>query len=137
MKTLLDCDGAAFAAAVKARPFLVKPNEHELALWWGKPLRTEREILQAARKLSATTQGWVLVSRGGKRSWLVNVSEDVEICATPPRVKPRHTVGAGDALLAAVANQIMLGKPPADWLRRGLETGTAATQLQAGKLPIS
>ena len=46
VKTLLDCDGAPFTAAVKARPFLVKPNEHELAQWFGKPLRTERVILQ-------------------------------------------------------------------------------------------
>ncbi len=136
VKTLLDCDGAAFAAAIKARPFLVKPNEHELAQWFGKPLQTESEILHAARKLSGAMQGWVLVSRGGKRSWLVNVSEDVEIHATPPRVKPRNTVGAGDALLAAVANQIVLGSSPSDWLRCGLETGTAATQLQAGKLPV-
>ncbi|TSA40939.1 MAG: 1-phosphofructokinase family hexose kinase [Verrucomicrobiales bacterium] len=137
VKTLLDCDGAPFAAAVKARPFLVKPNEHELAQWRGKPLRTERELLRAARKLSVTTEGWVLISRGGKRSWLVNVSEGVEIHAMPPRVKPRNTVGAGDALLAAVALEIQRGKPPTDWLRCGLETGTAATQLQAGKLPKS
>jgi 1-phosphofructokinase family hexose kinase len=136
VKTLLDCDGAPFVAAVKAHPFLVKPNEHELSQWFGKPLRTGSEILHAARKLSGVTQGWVLVSRGGKRSWLVNVSEDVEIHATPPRVKPRNTVGAGDALLAAVANQIVLGRSPSDWLRCGLETGTAATQLQAGKLPV-
>lgn len=135
VRTLLDCDGAAFVAAIKARPFLVKPNEHELAQWFGKPLRTEKEIFHAARKLSATTRGWVLVSRGGKRSWLVHMNEKVELHATPPRVKPRNTVGAGDALLAAVANQITLGKPPTDWLRFGIETGTAATLLQAGKLP--
>ena len=101
VKTLLDCDGAPFAAAVRARPFLVKPNEHELAQWFGKPLRTERVILQAARKLSATTKGWVLVSRGGKRGWLVNVSEHVEIHAAPPRVTrplPRRYCAA---LLAA------------------------------------
>ena len=28
VRTLLDCDGPAFAAAAKARPFLAKPNEH-------------------------------------------------------------------------------------------------------------
>lgn len=137
VRTLLDCDGAPFVAAIKARPFLVKPNEHELAQWFGKPLRTEKEILHATRKLSETTQGWVLVSRGGKRSWLVNVKEKFELHATPPRVKPLNTVGAGDAMLAAVANEITLGKSPLDWLRSGIETGTAATQLQAGKLPKS
>lgn len=134
VKTLLDCDGAAFAAAIMARPFLVKPNEHEMALWWGKPLRTESEIIQAARKLSTTTKGWVLVSRGGKRSWLVNVNEGVEIHATPSRVRPRNTVGAGDALLAGVAHQIQLGNKPDDWLHAGVGVGTRATQLLPGKL---
>ena len=135
VKTLLDCDGAPFATAVKARPFLVKPNEHELALWWGSPLRTEKEILHAARKLSKVTRNWVLVSRGGKRSWLVNVGERVEIHITPPKVKPLNTVGAGDAMLAGVAAAIQAGCSPEQWLSRGVEVGTQATQIDPGKIP--
>jgi fructose-1-phosphate kinase PfkB-like protein len=135
VRTLLDCDGPALAAAVKARPFLVKPNEHELAQWWGKPLRTETGIVRAARSLSAEAGGWVLVSRGGERSLLVNQSSGFLAFAVPRRVKPRNTVGAGDALLAAVAQALQIGLEPEEWLRRGLETGTAATQLQPGELP--
>lgn len=135
VRTLLDCDGVPFKAAVSARPFLVKPNEHELALWWGKSLRQEAEIVRAAKALSLETQGWVLVSRGGNRSLLVNVDEGFLQFATPRKVKPRNTVGAGDSLLAAVARQIQLGRPPAEWLRKGLAIGTQATQLPAGKLP--
>ena len=135
VKTLLDCDGAPFATAVKARPFLVKPNEHELALWWGSPLRAEKEILHAARKLSKVTHNWVLVSRGGKRSWLVNVVAGVEIQAAPPKVKPLNTVGAGDAMLAGVAAGIQAGCSPEQWLSRGVEVGTQATQINPGELP--
>ncbi|TAK96517.1 MAG: 1-phosphofructokinase family hexose kinase [Verrucomicrobia bacterium] len=148
VRTLLDCDGPAFAAAIKARPFLVKPNEHELAQWWGAhapsrvpadassagSLRPEAEILRAARALSAQTRGWVLVSRGGKRGLLVNHAEGFHFTATPPRVKLRNTVGAGDALLAAVARQIQLGKPPEQWLKFGLRIGSKATRLAAGRL---
>lgn len=135
VKAVLDCDGAPFAAAVAARPFLVKPNEHELRLWRNRSLRSEKEILQAARALSEETRGWVLVSRGGKRSLLVNVAENFQRFATPRKVTPRNTVGAGDSLLAAVARQIQLGSSPAEWLRQGLLTGTQATQLLAGALP--
>ncbi len=135
VKTLLDCDGEAFAAAIKAKPFLVKPNEHELAQWLRQPLRSEAELVRAARALSEQTDGWVLASRGAKRSLLVNRAEGFQCYATPPPVKPRNTVGAGDALLAAVARQIELGSPPADWLRRGVDTGTAATGCVAGELP--
>jgi len=134
VKTLLDCDGPVLAAAIKARPFLVKPNEHELAQWWGKPLRTETEILVAARALSGAMRGWVLVSRGARRSWLLNAAEEYQNFAAPHRVKPRNTVGAGDALLAGVAREIQLGRPPGEWLRRGVEVGTQATQMPAGQL---
>lgn len=135
VKTLLDCDGAPFKSAVSAQPFLVKPNEHELGLWWERPLRSEAQIVAAARALSEATRGWVLVSRGGQRSLLVNVVEDFQMFAAPKKVKPRNTVGAGDSLLAAVARQIQLDRPPIEWLRQGLAIGTQATQLPAGELP--
>ena len=134
MKTLLDCDGPVLAAAIKARPFLVKPNEHELAQWWGKPLRTEADILHAARALSGAMRGWVLVSRGARRSLLLNAVEGYQNFAAPRRVKPRNTVGAGDALLAGVAREIQLGRAPEEWLRRGVEVGTEATQMLAGQV---
>lgn len=134
-KTLLDCDGAALRAAVSARPFLVKPNEHELAAWWGRALHTDTALVRAARALSQATRGWVLVSRGAKRSLLVNVAEDFQLWARPRRVHPRNTVGAGDALLAAVAFQIQRGAPPSQWLTAGLAAGTAATRCLPGHLP--
>ncbi len=135
VNTLLDCDGPVLAAAITARPFLVKPNDHELAQWWGKPLRTEAAIITAARALSGETRGWVLVSRGSRRSLLVNVTEGYQSFAAPGRVKPRNTVGAGDALLAGVAREIQLGRPPEAWLRRGVAVGTRATQRPPGQLP--
>ena len=135
VRTLLDCDGPAFSAAIKARPFLVKPNEHELAQWWRKPLPSQAEFVRAAHALSGQTRAWVLVSRGSKRSLLVNWAEGFQFAATPTRVKPRNTVGAGDALLAAVARQIQQGKLPEQWLKVGLKVGSLATQRLAGRLP--
>jgi len=135
VKTLLDCEGAALSAAINTRPFLVKPNDHELADWWGKPLRAEAELVRAAKALSEATRAWVLVSRGAKRSLLINAAEDFQLFALPRRVQPRNTVGAGDALLAAVAHQIQHGARPERWLVAGLVVGTAATQCLPGHLP--
>lgn len=135
VRTLLDCDGPAFAAALTARPFLVKPNEHELAQWRGKPLRSEAAVRRAAVELSARTRGWVLVSRGRDAGLLVNASEAVVLREQPPRVTPRNRLGAGDALLAGAARQIETGRPPSAWLHAGLATGSAATQCVAGTLP--
>ena len=135
VRTLLDCEGAALASAIKARPFLIKPNDHELADWWGKSLRTEAAVVRAANALSRRSNGWVLVSRGARRSLLVNSAESFKMFAAPLCVKPCNTVGAGDALLAAVAHQIQCGRPPSEWLAAGLAAGTAATQCLPGHLP--
>jgi 1-phosphofructokinase family hexose kinase len=135
VRTLLDCDGPNFTAAVEARPFLVKPNEHELAQWRGLPLRSETKIRLAAQGLSKKTSGWVLVSRGPRRGLLVNCAEGFQCFATPPRVKSRNTVGAGDALLAGVARQLQQVTRPHDWLKAGLRVGSAATICLAGCMP--
>ncbi len=135
VRTVLDCDGAVFAEAVKAKPFLVKPNEHELALWCGRRLKTESAAQEAARKLSVATGGWVLVTRGGRTAWLINAQESVCFSAQPPPAQIRNSVGAGDAVVAGAALQIVRGAPAEEWLRWGLAAGTAATQCRAGELP--
>jgi len=141
----VDCDGPAFAVAVRAKPFLVKPNRHELAQWWAS--RSGRESPAAhkslshvrqefvAGKLSEVTGGWVMVSGGAKPSLLLNRGLGVQFVARPPRVTPLNTLGAGDAMLAAASWRAQLGDPPAEWLRWGVAVGTAATQCRPGELP--
>ena len=136
VKTLLDCDGPALAAAVGAGPFLVKPNVDELARWRGRTLASVTAVRAAAHALSKATGGWVLVSLGARGGLLVHAREGRELRAPAPRVSPVNTVGAGDALLAAVARRMEQGEPPEEWLRWGVAVGTAATQLTAGQLPV-
>lgn len=133
---LLDCDGEALRQAVTARPFLVKPNHHELARWARKDeLASDAQVLAAARAMASETGHWVFVSRGAQRSWLVHHAEGTAFYAEPPSIQPVNTVGAGDALLAAVASQILRGASPEEWLRWGIGVGAAATELPAGRLP--
>jgi fructose-1-phosphate kinase PfkB-like protein len=131
---LLDCDGPALAAAVAAKPFLVKPNEHELEQW-AKVAGQSASLQTNSNLMSKITGSWVLVTRGAKPALLVNAHADQELTAKPPLVQPRNTVGAGDAMLAAVAQQVIREALPEEWLRAGLAAGSKATQLQAGRLP--
>ena len=133
-RSFLDCDGAALAAAVRAKPFLVKPNVHELAQWRGKSLSSLAEIKTAARALSNITRGWVLVSRGRAGALLIHSPQRCDMAASAPRVEAVNTVGAGDAMLAGVIHKVERGSPPEEWLRWGVATGTAATQCRAGEL---
>ncbi len=132
-RAFLDCDGEALVAGVKAKPFFLKPNLHELARWAGRKLRGERAIISAARKLSWQTGGWVLVSLGADGGLLVNTREEFAARAAAPRVQAVNTVGAGDAMLAAAARSVAQDSPPSDWLRAAVAAGTAATQCPAGE----
>ena len=135
VRSLLDCDGAALEAATKARPFLVKPNVDELARWRRRALNSIAAVRRAAEALSCVTGGYVLVSRGADGAMLVYARQKLCVTAAAPRIRVRNTVGAGDALLAAVASEIVAGTTPEVWLRRGVATGSAAATRLAGDLP--
>ncbi len=134
VRVVLDCDGPAFAAGVEAKPLLVKPNEFELFQWAGRSLRSEVAMSRAARELSQRTGGWVLLSRDARGGLLVNDNIGFACDGVVPCVRVRNTVGAGDALLAAVALEMVNGAGPAEWLRCGLATATAGVQRPAGEL---
>lgn len=132
---LLDCDGAPFAEAIRAHPFLVKPNVHELEQWSGLELRSRAAILKAAKALSTRTGKWVLLSRGKNGALLLNSTLGKAFEAPALRVPVQNTVAAGDAMLAGVA--LAMGKKlaPEMWLRWGIACGGAAVSRAAGILP--
>ena len=135
VRLFLDCDREPFARAARQQPFLVKPNEFELAQWAGRPLTNDSEVTSAAEALSTLTRNWVLVSRGERGALLVNSRLGQVVEATPPRVEVRNTVGAGDALLAAVVAESSVSHDPVDWLIAGVAAGTSAAQVAPGTLP--
>lgn len=134
-RVVLDCDGEAFRLAVPEGPCLVKPNEAELAEWAGRKLKTPVAVEEAALALSRVTRGWVLVSLGERGGLLVNAVEGTRFTRPAPKVTVRNTVGAGDALVAAVVHAMESGRAPEEWLELGVRTGTAATQVPPGRLP--
>ncbi len=126
----LDCDGPAFAAGIRAKPFLVKPNVHELTQWFGKPFDLRRAVTQ----LSDITRGWVLVSQDAHGALLWNSVVGAGFSAHTPKVIVRNTVGAGDALMSGVIREVQRPARPEEWLRWGVATGTACVQNVGGRL---
>lgn len=131
---LLDCEGEPLRRAVPAGPFLVKPNAHELRAWRPTAWRGSDPARAAAHALSRATGGWVLLTQGADPAFLVHAREGQCFTARPPKVRAVNTVGAGDALLAAVTANILRGAPPMEWLRHGLAAGAATAATPAGEL---
>lgn len=81
------------------RPFLIKPNNHELGEIFDATLNTREEVVPYAEKLVKKGARNVLVSMAGEGAVLV--SESGEIIKSPaPKGKVINSVGAGDSMVA-------------------------------------
>lgn len=80
------------------RPFLIKPNNHELGEIFGKELKTKDEVVPYAKKLYEMGAQNVLVSMAGEGAVLV--SGDNIFMSEAPKGKVINSVGAGDSMVA-------------------------------------
>ena len=111
---------------LKFKPFLIKPNNHELGEIFGKVLESEADIVEYAKKLQEMGAVNVLISMAGDGAILV--TEDGTVSSKkPPKGTVVNSVGAGDSMVAGFL---------AGWLNTGdyekaLELGTAAGSATA------
>ena len=97
----LDADGEPMKKGMAALPYLIKPNNHELAALMGKDALTHEEILQEAKKLLKGGIGEIVISMGGDGAIFVSADGSYQAAGLPVTVK--STVGAGDSMVAAMA----------------------------------
>lgn len=81
------------------RPFLVKPNNHELGEIFHVTLETKDEVIPYAKKLQEQGARNVLVSMAGEGAVLA--AEDGTVLKAPaPEGELKNAVGAGDSMVA-------------------------------------
>ena len=133
----------ALAAGLdRAAPDLMKPNSEELAGLVGVSVESLETplargeagpVVTAARWLIDRGVGAVLATLGAAGAVLVD--GDGAWLATPPPVKARSTVGAGDSSLAGYLRAEMAGASPAARLQMAVAYGSAAAALPGSALP--
>ena len=130
----LDTSGGGLTH-VNAGVFLLKPSVRELRDCTGRTLDTEAEQFGAAHELiERGVARHVLVSRGAQGALLV--SRDGGQRFAPVQVPPGSGVGAGDAMLAAVAVGLVRGWSLSEATRLGVAAG-AAMLLTPGTAPCT
>jgi 1-phosphofructokinase len=130
-RVVIDSSGAPLAAALEARPDLVKPNLEELTEVTGQPVRTIGEAILAAQALRTRGVGTVLASLGEDGALLVDGAGALH--AHLEVVAPRSSVGAGDATLAGYLTAVDDGRETA--LRVAVAFGAAAVALPGSQMP--
>lgn len=85
--------------ALPCKPFLVKPNVHELGEIFDVTLRTREEVIPYAKMLQEKGAANVLVSMAGEGAVLMAETGEV-LMRGAPEGKVINSVGAGDSMVA-------------------------------------
>jgi len=127
-RVILDVRGPELLEAIHLRPWLVKPNRHELAATVQRELNDDAAVQAAMRELNERGAEWVMVTDGARPVWLTSSERTVRFDV--PSVPTLNPIGCGDCLAAGLA---------AEFTRTGeivsaVRYGIAAAAYNAGQL---
>ena len=99
IKVVVDATGELLLNTLKYKPFLIKPNNHELEDIFGVKFTDKESIISYAKKLKDMGAKNVLVSMAGDGALLV--ADDYKVYESEaPAGKVINAVGAGDSMVA-------------------------------------
>ena len=115
-----------------SKPWLIKPNEEEIAVYLNKDISSFESVVDGARELHSAGIENVMISLGAKGALLV-CSEGAFV-AHPPKIKALSTIGAGDSSIGGFLAAAAQGAGADEMLRRAVSYGSAAC-MSAGTRP--
>lgn len=95
IRIIVNVAGELLNRVLKHRPFLIKPNHHELDDLFGVRIDALQDAFPYARQLQAMGAQNVLVSMGASGALLIGEDGREYVCAAA-QGEPVNTVGAGD-----------------------------------------
>lgn len=126
-RVALDTSGAALREGLALSPWLIKPNEEELAQARDLDPADAQALADEARRLNARIEHVVMSQGAAGVSWF---SPAAAWHAQPPKVRVVSTVGAGDSLLAGMLHGLLAGWPA----ERTLAHATAIAAQAVGQV---
>lgn len=128
----LDADGEPMEKGMAAVPYMIKPNNDELAALLGKQSLTIGEMLAEGKQLRETGIKEIVISLGGDGALFV--SADGAFQAEGLDVTVKSTVGAGDSVVAAMAYGQAKNLSREEKIRLAVAMG-AGSVMQSGTQP--
>lgn len=120
IKAVVDATKDLLLNVLKYKPFLIKPNNHELSEMFGVTLNSDEEIEKYARKLQEMGAVNVLISMAGDGAMLIDEFGKTHRCGVC-RGTVKNSVGAGDSMVAGFTAGVISGD-----YEYALKLGTAA-----------
>lgn len=123
VKVIVDTTGDALVATLKNKPFLVKPNNHELGEIFNIELEKREDIIKYAQKLREMGAENVIISMAAKGALLICDSGVYH--ASPAKGTVKNSVGAGDSVIAGFLASYSKDSNIIEAFRWGATSGSA------------
>ncbi|MGL4108456.1 1-phosphofructokinase [Clostridium sp. LP20] len=125
IKIVVDATKDLLVNVLKYKPFLIKPNNHELGEIFNVDLKSDEEIIYYARKLQEQGARNVLISMAGDGAILITESGEA-VKSGVPKGKVKNSVGAGDSMVAGFIAGYLNNKDLKEAFKMGVATGSAS-----------
>jgi 6-phosphofructokinase 2 len=132
-KLVIDTSGEALHKAVHEGVFMIKPNLHELSSLVGMEEVVANEVDDVAKEIINKGQCELIVVSLGPAGAMAVTKNDI-FQMTPPVVKKKSTVGAGDSMVAGIVLSLSQGKSIKEAVQYGIACGTSATMNNGTEL---
>lgn len=133
-KVILDADGELFDKAIEAGPLIIKPNRHELCKYFKLDEEVEDDVLiHQASKLLDKGIKLIVLSLGANGS--VFITKDIIAKVDKIKVKTHSSVGAGDAMVGALAYGIINNFEIISLIKLAVATSVGAVMTKGTKAP--
>lgn len=129
----VDASGAAFECALKAKPQFIKPNKHELEIYFNKSFETDEALAAACTHFIDQGIENVIISLGKEGAFYANAHQTVRL--HPLKVEAHSSVGAGDAFVGACAYAYEKQYDTDEMLRLAVATSAGAV-MTIGTKPM-
>ena len=124
IKVIVDATKNLLLNVLKYKPFLIKPNTHELAEMFNVELNSTEDVVFYARKLKEMGAQNVLISMGKDGALLVTENDEV-FASSVAKGEVVNSVGAGDSMVAGFIAGYLKSNSYEEALRFGAASGGA------------
>ena len=124
IKVIVDATKNLLLNVLKYKPFLIKPNNHELAEMFNVELNSTDDVVFYARKLKEMGAQNVLISMGKDGALLVTENDEV-FASSVAKGEVINSVGAGDSMVAGFIAGYLKSNSYEEALRLGAASGGA------------
>ena len=122
---VVDATGELLMNVLEHKPFLIKPNNHELAEMFHVKLSGIEDIIKYAKKLQKLGARNVLISMAGDGALIICENGKVYF-SEAPKGKVKNSVGAGDSMVAGFIAGYVNIKDYVQAFKTGIATGSAS-----------